>query len=127
MSTSQYLLLLFSAISCQLTSILQALNAIDLNEINNFKYNLEILSAPKLIDATVDSQNHGDSVLLLTSIHGQTYECNLTNTANRLNEYEKTLDVNNQKAFNFTYISDELNKTLLHLKNLDQCLHKVGI
>ncbi len=119
MSSRRYELILFVACILKLTAI-DALNSIDLNEIDNLKYNIEILNVPQLLTDAVES---GGSFLSLTSVYGQTYQCNLTNTIPTSNE---ALDVKSQNTFNFTQINEELNSTLAHLKSLDQCLYKVG-
>lgn len=99
---------------------------IDLYEIDNFKYDFEIGDEPiRQIDLTPASTTSHSSFVSLTSIHGQMYQCNLTDVFNTLNIEQIEKNQKENLDYNFTYIKHELDKNMKQLKDNNICITRV--
>ncbi len=100
---------------------------LDLNEIYNYKYNFDILKDPVL-----QSDSVSEETLVLKNVHGQKYECNLPN----IKVVEKSIETDssnqddkdkNISKYNFTSISEKVNKSTYLLSRSNMCVFRVII
>jgi hypothetical protein len=93
----------------------------DLNEIENYKYVFEITNEP------IREHELSSSYVSLKSIHGQIYECNLTEIFKVLNDDSNVDHDNNEKnGYNFTFIKNELDSYLSKLNEANTCITRVS-
>jgi hypothetical protein len=108
--------------------------SIDINEINNYKYQIDI---DKLIIPSNTNQNNQNlNKILIKSVHGQTYQCDLPDILNSLNDKEEEYDdeeavgingsssIRKNNELNFTLINERIVSYLDGLKKMNVCVYK---
>ena len=102
--------------------------SIDINEINNYKYQIDI---DKLILPSNQNNENLINKILIKSVHGQSYQCELPDILNSMsdNDEDETLGLNDsteakKNELNFTLINEKITKYLDDLKKLNICVYK---
>ncbi len=116
----------------QVLSKNQNLNpSIDINEINNYKYQIDI---DKLVKSS-NQNNQNLNQILIKSVHGQAYQCELPDILDSLIDQEEedeeaTIGMNDfitikrSNDFNFTLINEKIVSYLDGLKKMNICVYK---
>jgi hypothetical protein len=107
--------------------------SIDMNEIENFKYEIAIGKSIKLNqkDDLKDAHSFSNSILEIKKVHGQTYQCRLPEILKSLEDDEEegkedtaTSKLERETNLNFTLINEKIVAYFDGLKKSQHCLYK---